>query len=157
MKRCPHCLIDLSPEKGKPRSLDQLRRFFGVLRAMKMHWPETAEFQPEDEEHLRKWALIKAGHRKTTDIPVAWAEDQPSLTKLAAIAIEGAIKAAGAYAFIRPHPDGGMVRVFSAKSIAFGALGQADFNRLNDDVEEVYRAETGLDPEEVLKQTERSA
>lgn len=135
-----------------------MRRFFAMLRAMKFQWPERDDvFQPESEEHLRKWALIKAGHRDSTDIPVEWAEDQPSLTKLASLAIEGAVKAAGAFAFVRPHPNGGMVRVFRAKSIAFDKLGQAEFNKLNDEVEAVYKAETGLDPDEVLKQTERAA
>ncbi len=157
MSKCPHCGCDVDPVKGKPRSLEQLRRFFGVLRAMKLHWPEKAEFQPENEEHLRKWALIKAGHRESTDVPVAWAEDQPALTKLASLSIEGAVKAAGAYAFVRAHPSGGLVRVFRAKSIAFDKLGQAEFNRLNDEVEAVYAAETGLNPDEVLKQSERAA
>lgn len=155
--KCPHCLCDLDPVKGKPRSVEQLRRFFGVLGAMKAHWPEKAEFQPDSEEHLRKWVLIKSGHRETTDIPVPWAEDQPGLTKLLAITIEAALKAAGAFPFLRTHPNGGLVRVFKAKSIAFGKLGQAAFNRLNDDVEAVYRAETGLDPAQVLKETERAA
>lgn len=156
-RKCPHCLCDLDPVKGKPRSLEQLRRFFGVLRAMKHHWPETAEFQPESEEHLRKWVLVKAGHRETTDVPVEFAEDQPALTKLAALMVEAAVKAAGAFAFIRPHPEGGLVRVFKAKSIAFDKLWQADFNRLNDEVEAVYKAETGLDPDEVLKRTRDAA
>lgn len=156
MKRCPHCLCEIK-DGSKPRSATQLRRFFAMLRAMKAHWPEAAEFQPDDTEHLRKWALIKAGHRETTDVPVAWAEDQPGLTKLASLAIEAALKAAGAYAFIRPHPEGGLVRVFKAKSIAFDKLGQADFNKLNDDVEAVYASETGLDPETVLKESENAA
>lgn len=155
--KCPHCLCELDPVKGKPRSVEQLRRFFGVLRAMKAHWPEAAEFQPDSEEHLRKWSLIKAGHRETTDIPVSWADDQPGLTKLASIAIEAALKAAGSFPFVRAHPNGGLVRVFKAKSIAFDKLGQAEFNRLNDEVEAVYKAETGLDPDQVLKETERAA
>lgn len=156
MTTCPHCGGKIDG-KAKPRSLEQLRRFFGVLRAMYAHWPESAEFRPESEEHLRKWALIKAGHKETTDVPVSFAEDEPGLTKLTALAIEGALKAAGAYAFIRPHPEGGLVRVFKAKSIAFDKLGQADFNALNDAVETVYTHETGLDPEQVLKEHERAA
>ena len=156
MTTCPHCGCSIDG-KSKPRSLDQLRRFFAMLRAMKAHWPESAEFQPDDTEHLRKWALIKAGHRETTDVPVSWAEDQPGLTKLASLAIEAALKAAGAYAFIRPHPEGGLVRVFKAKSIAFHKLSQAEFNKLNDEVEAVYASETGLDPETVLKESESAA
>lgn len=157
MTHCPHCGCKLDPVKGKPRSLEQLRRFFGMLRAMFNHWPETAEFQPENEEHLRAWVLIKAGHKEFTDIPVAFAEDEPGLTKLAAISIEAAVRASGGFAFIRPHPEGGMVRVYKPKSIAFGKLGQAEFNSLNDAVETAYAQETGLDPEQVLKQTEQAA
>ena len=157
MSACPHCLCDIDQVKGKPRSLEQLRRFFGVLRAMKFHWPETAEFQPDNEEHLRKWVLIKARHRETTDIPVFFAENELGLTRETAVVIEGALKAAGAFAFVRSHPNGGMVRVYKAKSIAFDKLGQAEFNKLNDEVEAVYKSETGLDPDTVLKQTETAA
>lgn len=49
------------------------------------------------------------------------------------------------------------MRVFKAKSIAFDKLGQAEFNALNDAVETVYAQETGLDPNEVLKQQESAA
>ena len=156
MTACPHCGCKIDG-KTKPRSAPQLRRFFAMLRAMFSHWPETSGFQPESEEHLRKFILIKAGYRETTDIPVTFAEDQPGLTKLTALSIEAALKAAGAYAFIRPHPDGGLVRVFKAKSMAFDKIGQAEFNALNDAVETAYAQETGLDPEQVLKQTEQAA
>lgn len=155
--KCPHCRCDLDAEKGKPRSIEQHRRFFGLIRAMYHHWPETAEFQPETEEHLRKWVLVKAGYRETADIPVAWAEEQPALTRLAGLAIESAIRATGTYAFVRPDLNGGRVRVFRARSIAFDKMGQAEFNRLNDDVEAVLREETGLDPVEVLREQECAA
>lgn len=157
MSKCPHCQCDLDPIKGRPRSVDQLRRFFGVLRAMYRHWPEAAEFQPESEEHLRKWALVKAGHREATDIPIAFADDHPGVTRLTSLAMEAAMKAAGAFAFVKPHPSGGLVRVFKAKSIAFDKLGQTQFNCLNDDVEAVYKSATGLDPQQVLKENGRAA
>lgn len=151
MSTCPHCGCGLDPVKGKPRSLDQLRRFFGVLRGMFSNWPEAAEFQPESEEHLRKWVLCKAGHRDATDIPVEFADSEPGVTRLAGLAIEMAIKAAGAFAFVRADSNGGRVRVYRAKSIAFDKLGQADFNRLNDEVEAVYLAETQIKADDVLK------
>lgn len=47
--------------------------------------------------------------------------------------------------------------MFKAKSMAFDKIGQAEFNALNDAVEAVYASETGLNPEEVLKQTEQAA
>lgn len=156
MSKCPHCGCDIDA-KSKPRSVEQLRRFFGMLRAMYRHWPETAEFQPESEEALRKWVLIKAGHKDTTDVAVPFADDQPGLTRLVAVSVEACVRGAGGYAFIRPHPDGGLLRVFKAKSIAFDKLGQAEFNALNDAVETVYARETGLDPETVLRENERAA
>ena len=154
--KCPCCGSDIEG-KSKPRSLDQLRRFFGMLRAMYQHWPSSAEFQPESEEHLRKFVLCKSGHRESTDVAVPFAEDQPGLTKLVAVSVEACVRGAGGFAFIRPHPDGGLVRVYKAKSIAFDKLGQADFNALNDAVEMVYAQETGLDPETVLREAERAA
>jgi hypothetical protein len=135
----------------------QLRRFFGMLRAMFKHWPEGAEFQPDSAEHLRKWALIKAGHREATDIPLEWAEEEPSITRLTSLAIEFAIMAAGSYAFVRPDANGGRVRVFTAKSIAYAKLEQPAFNQLNDEVDAVLRAETGLDPSQVLTEEEKAA
>lgn len=154
--KCPHCQCEIDG-KSKPRSVEQLRRFFGMLRAMYQHWPASAEFQPESEEHLRKFVLCKSGHRDSTDVAVPFAEDQPGLTKLVAISVEACVRGAGGFAFIRPHPDGGLVRVYKAKSIAFDKLGQADFNALNDAVEMVYAQETGLDPETVLREAERAA
>lgn len=79
------------------------------------------------------------------------------MTKLTALSIEAALKAAGVYAFIRPHPDGGLVRVFKARSIAFNQMGQAEFNALNDAVERPMPRKRDWMPEQVLKQTEQAA
>jgi hypothetical protein len=134
-----------------------LRRFFGVLRGMFSHWPEHAEFQPHSEEHLRKWVLCKAGHCETTDIALIYAEDQPSVTLETSAVVEAAIKAAGSFAFVRPDRNGGRIRIFNAKSIAFDKLDQTTFNKLNDDIEAVFAAETGLNPADVLKAMETAA
>lgn len=154
--KCPHCGSEIDG-KSKPRSSPQLRRFFGMLRAMYQHWPASAEFQPESEEHLRKYSICGAGFRDSTDVAVPFAEDQPGLTKLVAISVEACVRGAGGFAFIRPHPDGGMVRVYKAKSIAFDKLGQAEFNRLNEAVEAFYFQETGLDPNQVFRESAASA
>jgi hypothetical protein len=124
---------------------------------MYSHWPESSDFRPESEEHLRKYIICRSGFRESTDIPIEYAEDQPALTKLTAMAIEGAIRAAGSFAFVRPHPGGGLIRVYKAKSIAFDKLPQSEFNELNSAVEAVYREETGLDPDQVLRESRESA
>lgn len=152
--KCPACGHVLDGH-AKKRSLPDHRRFFGIIRATHTHWPEAHEFQPDNEEHLRKWLLCKAGYRDVTMIPVEFAEDQPGLVRLITIAAEAAVKAAGGYAFMRPHGDG--IAVFAAKSIAWDKLTQSQFHEIRDAVESVIEAETGLKPDEILKQTEQAA
>lgn len=47
--------------------------------------------------------------------------------------------------------------IFSPESINYDTLGHVDFCALNDEVDAVIREETGLDPEQVLRETERAA
>lgn len=151
--KCPHCNSDLDPVKGKPRSPEQLRRFFAVLRAMYNHWPESAEFQPHCEEHLRKWVLCSAGHRtvvKTLVMPRTSNASLMAAMMQFAETLLGMDNRFGRW-------KGSTLAVYEAKSIAFHKLGQAEFNKLNDEVEAVYETETGLKVDEVLKQTERAA
>lgn len=148
---CPHCSKPLK----SARSPDDHRRFFGVINAAYHHWPEGHEFAPDNAEHLRKWLLCKAGYRDVTTIPVDYAEDQPAMLKLVLLTVEGAVKAADGYAFIRPHGYG--LAVFKAKSIAWDKIGQKEFNAVRDAVEAVIKAELGIDPETLLKETERAA
>lgn len=153
MVTCPHCNCDLDPVKGKPRSLDQLRRFFAVLRAMFNHWPESADFQPHCEEHLRKWVLCAAGHRTVVQTLTMPRTSNASLMASMMAFAEALLEMDHRFG----RWKGSTLAVYEAKSIAFDKLGQADFNKLNDEVEAAYRSETGLDPSEVLKQTERAA
>ena len=153
MSKCPHCQCELHGEKGKPRSPEQLRRFFGVLRAMHDHWPESASFQPHCTEHLRKWVLCAAGHRvvvKTMTLPNT---DNASLAAAMMAIVEDLLAMDNRFG----RWKGMTFSVYEAKSIAFHKLGQAEFNALNDAVEEIYRAETGLDPDQVLKESEKAA
>jgi hypothetical protein len=151
---CPNCGFKLS-EHSHARSPADHRRFFKLISATFHHWPESADFVPDDAEHLRAYLLCKAGYRDVTTIPVEFAEDQPALLRLVSIAAEGAVKAAKGHAFIRPH--GSALAVFSAKSIAWDKLDQKGFNRLRDAVEAVIEAETGLKPDDILKQTDQAA
>lgn len=151
MSVCPHC----KRETKAPRSQADHRRFFGLIKATFHHWPEAHDFQPDNEEHLRKWLLCKANFRDVTTIPCEFAEDQPALLRLVTIAAEGAVKAAGGYAFLRPH--GGGIAVFSAKSIKWDTLDQKGFNDIRSAVEAVIESETGMKPDEILKQTEDAA
>lgn len=153
--KCPNCGFPLA-EHARARSPQDHRRFFAMIHATFHHWPENhPEFQPDSAEHLRAWLLCKAGYREVTTIPVEFAEDQPAVLRLVALAAEGAVKAAKGYAFIRPH--GSALAVFSAKSIAWDKLDQSQFHDIRNEVEAVIEEETGLKAADLLKQTEAAA
>jgi hypothetical protein len=143
----------MSPKTGKPRSIDQHRRLYGLVKKAFEHWPEAAEFQPENAEHLRKYLICRAGPqwRNVTEIPVPFAEDQPGLTRLAAQLMQQAAEAAGGYAFPRVDMNGGRVALYTAKSIKFAEMPHLEFCALSEAVDEVIKAEMGVEPNMLLK------
>lgn len=148
---CPHCGVILDEPAKSVRSLPQLRRYFGMIRATLHHWPESHERQFASEEELRAFLQMKAGHREiAATIPITGMNKERAV-----ILAEAAIRAAGSYALPVLHGD--TLVIFRPKSIAFSKLGHSDFCKLSDEVSEVIRAETGLNPEQVLRETERAA
>ena len=149
---CPVCGFT-DKGKGKPRSIDQHRRFYGLVAKAFEHWPDHAEFRPESAEHLRKYLICRAGPqwRNVTEIPVPFAEDQPGLTRLAAHLMQQAAEAAGGYAFPRVDMNGGRVALYTAKSIKFAEMPHLEFCALSEAVDEVIKAEMGVEPDQLLK------
>jgi hypothetical protein len=143
-KTCPHCGGVLT----KVRSLPDHRRFFGVIRAAYEHWPEAHKFPPDNAEHLRAWLLCRSGYRNSVVIPVEGSD--PAVGRLVVLAAESAIKAAGAYAFVRPHASG--LAVFRPRSLAWDTLSQKEFGPIRQAIEDVITAETGLDCEQLLRE-----
>lgn len=143
--KCPTCqAMDTSA-----RSIPQHKRFFGVLRAAYFHWPENASFQPESEDHLRAFLLVKTGHHTVHTVDAL-----TSAVDHVVVTVRAALRAAGSYAFC--ETDGTHIKIFKPKSIAFHKLSSRAFTELIQKVEEVYR-EYGLDPDAVLRETERAA
>lgn len=97
--------------------------------------------------------MVKAGFRDVTMVPIE--TDAPAVMRAIVPIVEGAVRAANGHAFIKPHGHG--IAVFRAKSIAWHKLDQKKFNEVRDAVEEVIRAETGLEPETLLAETEAAA
>lgn len=135
---------------SKPRSLDQHRRFFGMLAAVHSNWPESHRFQPDNAEHLRAWLLVRAGHHTVKTFHLN--DDADELAKVLPVIVATMFSK---YAWCRPR--GNELHVCVPESIAFDKLEHAKFCKLNDDVDEIIRAETGLDPDELLRQTEAAA
>jgi hypothetical protein len=151
--RCPVCEHEIDIKEGKPHSLPQHRRFFGVIRALaKRYWPDTHPYQFfGDEIGLRKYLTIRAGPRfREVRGHVALA-DLHCPPELATLIAQETLKAAEAYSV--PWVHNGELVILVAKSIKIhgrDAMPHNDFNALSQAVDEVIRAETGLDPDVIL-------
>lgn len=135
---------------AKPRSLDQHRRFFGVIAAAFEQWPERHPFQPENSEHLRAWLQTKAGYHTVRTFEMDG--DARETARLMPVVIATMLSK---HAWCRAR--GTELHVCVPQSIAFDKMGHEEFCALNDAVDEVIRTETGLDPELLLKEKERAA
>jgi 6-phosphofructokinase len=144
---CPTC----GSERKSPRSVEQHRRFFSLMRAAFTNWPETHERQFSSEEELRKYLTMKAGHRElTARIPLTGIRKEQAV-----VLAEAAIRAAAAYAVAAVH--GSELIIWKPKSIAFHKLGHLAFCELNSAVDEILLAEIGISGDELLQETERAA
>jgi len=122
-----------------------------MIRAAFIHWPETHERQFSDAEECRAWLQMKAGAREVgAQIPLTGMSKERAM-----LLAEAAIRGAGSYAMPVIHGD--TLVVFRPKSIAFASMPHVEFCRLTDAVADVIRAETGMDPEVLLRETERAA
>jgi hypothetical protein len=149
-RTCPHCAGDLDGDASKPRSLDQHRRYFALMRAVFHHWPETHAVQFTSQDELRVWLQMKAGHRQI-GVRTPLGEDRNRDLFVA----EAAIRGCGSNAM--PIIYGDELVVFKPKSIAFANLSHERFCKLNEEVSAVILAETGLDAEQILKEHEAAA
>lgn len=158
--KCPCCAFEMN---AKRRSVPDHRRFFALIRAASMHWPETHSFQPSGAtahakaEHLRKFLLVKAGHRERQELPLEFAADQPGLTKLIGVAIKAAMDRGGGYVEIATPADGGAVAIYSAASMDYRTLSQSEFAPVRAAIEDLIASVIGADGDELLKQTEQEA
>ena len=135
------------------RSIAQHRRFFAVIKAAHDHWPESHPFQPDSSEHLRAWLLVRAKHCdiKSFDMTNDASEAAKLLPIITAV-------------MLRKHcwarANGSELQVCVPRSIAITgehAVGHLEFCDINRDVDDIIRAETGLDPDQLLRERERAA
>lgn len=141
---CPHCGVEIV-KGGAVRSLPQHRRYFGLIKAIYDNWPEGHAEQFSSPEDCRKWLQMKAGYREVgATIPLTGMRPDRAV-----MLAEAAIRAAGSYA--RPVIHGDNLVVWRPKSIAFDRLGHIAFCSLQKEVEDVIKAETGIDPDKVFE------
>lgn len=143
MSTCPHC-----GKGGKRRSIEQHRRYFALCKLAFDNWPETHDFQPDNVEHLRKWLQIKSGYRTAQEIEVA--RTDPQSLKIMEATLRAAMKATSDYAWTVTH--GKKLYVIASKSIAFDKISHGEFCTLNNLVQEVIEAETGISTDDLMRE-----
>ena len=151
---CHECGAVQSAKPKRDRSGPQHRRFFAIVNAAFHHWPERppSGFRPRNAEHLRYWLEAQAGHYTVTTTARIQSADPDKVFALMS-------------AFMRHSEDdrlfvdldGPLLVQKRTKSIDYDAMGSADFSRLKDAVCDIIKAETGMDAERLLRETEKAA
>ncbi len=155
---CPACGVELIPPEhsGKPRSYQQHKRFFGMIRAAYFHWPEgySVQFNKLDrhrgEHECRMWLLARVGHGTLAgSVPVL------NMSEVAArrLATE-CLRLAGADAVT--IVKGGEIKVIIPGSIAFednGGPSHTEFCAISDKVQTVIEEVCGAPMDQLLSTT----
>jgi hypothetical protein len=150
---CPECgiLIEDEEKAGKPRSVEQHRRYFKIIRLTYLAWPHSHARQFANETECRKWLQMQANYKEVAlQLPLF------GMTKEAAVMLaEASIRSVGEFAC--PVVEGNHLVIYKPKSIAFRKLGHLAFCKLNDEVADVIEAETGLKADALLAEAKRAA
>jgi hypothetical protein len=142
------CSQELPDER---RSVPHLKRYFAMTRVLYSHWPINNDRQFSSSEELRKFLQMKAGHREiAASIPLSGIRKEQ-----AEFLVTVAVRAVGSYAFPTFHKD--QIIIWKPKSIAFDKMSHMEAIGLFAEVEDVIRAETGLDPAQLMQEHEGAA
>lgn len=131
---CPECGCEIG---GDFMSADPMRRhFFAALRDAWGNLPEAMRERFPNAEVLRKHALIAIGYCDVITLAAG--------SKTAAPEIAAAFRLKDRYCIA--SVKGGVVQVFTARSMARRALLKNEFRAVADRVFHWIAAETGVDP-----------
>jgi len=135
----------------KPRSHPHTARFFVKLKLLFSNWPafnsetgELIQFQPDDPVQMRKKLQILAGYDQVARITIA----ETAAVAASVIATREALRVLGEYGEI--EVDGNVITIRRSKSIRYEAMGAKAFTKLDQTINEVAYAMTGIDPEELI-------
>jgi hypothetical protein len=138
-------VVTLAPVE--PRSSPSHRHYFACVREAWINLPAEHAARFASEEHLRKWALIKAGYRDERGVVCT---SKAEARRIAA--------------FVRPIDDFAVVTVegrviiqFTAKSQAPASMGRAQFQASKEAVLAVLAELIGVDPATLRQAGHRSA
>lgn len=144
---CPTC--------GAPtrhRSDASHRHFFAVIAEAFKQWPSSAEFQPEDAEHLRSYLLVKAKHFDKLDVRCK-NSDAISLR----MQLDAVIRSFcdGRPPLMHAYPWG--IRIFKPRSISYAAADRKVFNAVSETVFQLIEDALGVKVEDLKREAQREA
>lgn len=154
-RHCHECGAVQMEEPKHNRSTPQLRRFYAIIRAAYLNWPEQppSGFRPQNEEHLRRWLEMRAGLFTVTKQARITSTDPD---KLYALMSEFFKHSKDTTLF--NELDGNLLIQKQVKSIAYEAIKEsAEFSRLKDAICEIIEIEVGVAAEKLLRESEKAA
>jgi hypothetical protein len=129
------------------RSMNSHRQFFASLHEAWDNLPEDQAERFATSEHLRKWALIRAGYSDERSIVCA--------SKAEALRLAAFIKPIDEYAVVVANEA--VVRVFTAQSQSMKAMGAKAFQDSKQKVLDIAWGLCGVEPEEHQRNAGRAA
>lgn len=148
---CPSCgcVIGRNTRSGQDH-----RRFFALIKAAYLNWPESVAFQPSSEDQCRAFLLCKAGWTNVAkvEIPASYAES-PKERAAFRDAVEGASRALGGPSDYHELRVGARsLEIITARSIAYSSCGQRDFGRVREAVEAQLEDILGVSAQQLLSE-----
>jgi hypothetical protein len=123
------------------RSTNSHRHYFAAIHDAWMNLPEDIAVEFATSEHLRKWALIKAGYCDRRSIVCA--------SKAEAVRFGAFMKPMDEFAVITVTEA--TVTVYTAQSQSMKAMGKADFQASKTAVLDIVSAMVGVKPAQLGK------
>lgn len=144
---CPACEFEFDLHKNsKPRSIEQHRRLFGLIKAAFFHWPENHERQFADAGELRSFLIMKAGWKEVAlRMPVVGMK-----LDLVTVIVGAVMKAVHAHAIVVPHNN--QLVIIKPKSIKFQSMKHLEFCSLNDAIDGVIQEVFSMTGDQLLQQ-----
>jgi hypothetical protein len=138
-------IVSLAP--AEPRSSASHRHYFACVREAWVNLPERLAARFRTEEHLRKYALIKAAFCDQRSIVCA--------SRAEARRIAAFIEPLDDYAIIAL--EGRLITVFTAKSQSAAAMSKSQFQASKEAVLGLLAEMIGVDPAALVQAGQRSA
>ncbi len=134
MSRCPTCGAPRKQRSGQSHD-----HYFAVVAQAFENLPEDIAGDFADEEHLRSWALIKAGYRKQRSVLCDSEEDARRVAALTRLAVPLEVV----------QVTGTIVTIYRAESQSFKAMGKERFQQSKEAVLRVLSEMLGCDVAEL--------